>query len=308
MTGSSSVHVRPLDAERVDEAIAIVTGRLPHLPRAEAGLPFESPELFPLRVCHTAHDEQDRIVAVGLVQRVDFAPPQRCALRIIVAREAEGAGVGSALRASLLPHVPATMTKLGTSVSDDDQRSLTIARRWGFEIEKHAIESRLELGDAASLSLSPSALPPSVTLHEVPDLRFPDADAVERMLRASQTNPEAAIGFVMTLEGFGSMLAAGEQPVCVVARVEGVPAGITFGGVQSGVLSIAYSGVDPAYRGRGLMRVVKERAHVVAARLGATVSLTTNEEHNAGIRRVNAALGYVVQSGTYRMVQEHRPS
>ena len=306
MTGSPSVDVRPLDPQRVDEAIAIVMGRLPHLPRAEAGLPFESPELFPLRVCHTAHDEQDRIVAVGLVQRVVFAPPQRCALRIIVARDAEGAGVGSALRASLLPHVPVTTTKLGTSVFDGDQRSLAIARGWGFEIEKHGIESSLELGDAASLS--PSVLPPSVTLHEVPDLRFTDADAVERMLRASQTNPEAAIGFVMTLEGFGSMLAAGEQPVCVVARVEGVPAGITFGGVQSGVLSIAYSGVDPAYRGRGIMRVVKERAHVVAARLGATVSLTTNEEHNAGIRRVNADLGYVVRSGTYRMVQEHRPS
>ncbi len=104
------------------------------------------------------------------------------------------------------------------------------------------------------------------------------------MLLASQTNPEAAIGFVMTLEGFGSMLAAGEQPVCVVARVGDTPAGITFGGVQAGVLSIAYSGVDPAFRGRGIMRVVKERAHVVAARLGATVSNTTNEEHNAGIR------------------------
>ncbi|WP_404387044.1 hypothetical protein [Humibacillus xanthopallidus] len=306
MTGSPSVDVRPLDTQRVDEAIAILTGRLPHLPRAEAGLPFESPELFPLRVCHTAHDEQDRIVAVGLVQRVVFAPPQRCALRIIVARDAEGAGVGSALRVSLLPHVPTTMTTLGTSVFDDDQRSLAIARHLGFEIEKHGIESSLALGDVASLPQSP--LPPGVTLHEVPDLQFADADAVERMLRASQTNPEAAIGFVMTLESFGSMLAAGEEPVCVLARVGDAPAGITFGGVQAGVLSIAYSGVDPAFRGRGVMRVVKERAHLVAARLGATVSNTTNEEHNVGIRRVNADLGYVVRSGIYRMVQDLRGS
>jgi GNAT superfamily N-acetyltransferase len=306
MTASPSVDVRPLDAQRVEEAIETITERLPHLPRVEAGLPFESPDLFPLRVCHTAHDEHDRIVAVGLVQRVVFAPPQRCALRIIVARDAEGAGVGSALRTSLLRHVPATMTKLGSGVFDDDRRSLAVARHWGFEIEKHAIESSLALADVASLPQSP--LPPGVTLHEVPDLQFADADAVGRMLLASQTNPEAAIGFVMTLEGFGSMLGPGEQPVCVVARVGDTPAGITFGGVQAGVLSIAYSGVDPAFRGRGIMRVVKERAHVVAARLGATVSNTTNEEHNAGIRRVNADLGYVVRSGTYRMVQDLQPS
>jgi hypothetical protein len=56
------------------------------------------------------------------------------------------------------------------------------------------------------------------------------------------------------------------------------------------------------------MRVVKQGAHVVAARLGATVSNTTNEEQNVGIRRINADLGYVVRSGVYRMVQEHRPA
>ena len=87
-----------------------------------------------------------------------------------------------------------------------------------------------------------------------------------------------------------------------------MPAGITFGGVQSGALHIAYSGVDPAFRGRGIMRVVKERAHIVAARLGATVSRTNNEEHNAGIRRINADLGYVVRSGVYRMAKEHQTS
>ena len=62
------------------------------------------------------------------------------------------------------------MTKLGSGVFDDDQRSLAVARHWGFEIEKHAIESSLALADVASLPQSP--LPPGVTLHEVPDLQF----------------------------------------------------------------------------------------------------------------------------------------
>jgi GNAT superfamily N-acetyltransferase len=298
-----AVTVRPLETERIAEAIEVVCARLPDLPRAEAAMPFESTELFPLLVRHTAHDGEDRIVGVGLVQRPGFAPPDRCGLRVIVAHDVEGSGVGAALRASLLPLVPATIARLGTGVFDDDARSLAVARHWGFEIEKHGIESSLDLTELAA----PSALPPGATLDEAPDLRFADRDAVEGMLRASQTNPEAALGFVMSLEVFSTMLTADEEPVCVVARVDGVPAGITFGGVQSGALSIAYSGVDPAYRGRGIMRAVKERAHVVAARLGATVSSTTNEEQNVGIRRVNAELGYVVRSGIYRMVQAHHP-
>lgn len=286
------------------EVIALITARLPHLPRVEAGLPFESPELFPIRVCHTAHDEHDRIIGVGALQRPGFAPAHRCALRIIVTRDRQRGGVGSALRASLLPHVPPAVTVLGAGVYDDDAESLAVARHWGFDIEKHGIESTLDLRDLTVLPMSTP--PPGITLHEAPELQFADRDDVERMLRASQTNPEAALGFVMTLDGFATMLAADEEPVCVVARVDGAPAGITFGGVQAGALSIAYSGVDPAFRGRGIMKLVKERAHVVAARLGATVSRTTNEEANAGIRRVNAELGYVVQSGTYRLVQAFR--
>jgi GNAT superfamily N-acetyltransferase len=308
MTGNPAVSVRPLEAERIPEAVALVCARLPHLSPIEARLPFESTALFPLLVRHTAHlglGAGDPVVGVGLIQQPGFAPPDRCTLRLIVAREWEGSGVGSALRASLLPHVPATIRRLGTGVHDHDDRSLSIARHWGFEIEKHGIESSLDLARAAATS---SPLPTGVTLEEAPGLDFADRDDVDRMLHASQTNPEAALGFVMRLDAFSTMLGPDEAPVCVIARVDGVPAAITFGGVQAGALSIAYSGVDPACRGRGLMRLVKERAHVVAARLGATVSTTTNEEQNLGIRHINAELGYVVQSGVYRMVQDHRPT
>jgi GNAT superfamily N-acetyltransferase len=299
-----AVTVRPLEDDRIAEAVEVVCRRLPLMPRAEAAMPFESPEVFPLLVRLTAHDEDGRVVGVGFVQRPGFAPADRCGLRVVVSREVEGTGVGRALRASLLPLVPETIARLGTGVFDDDERSLAVARHWGFEIEKHGIDSSLDL---RGVTAGPTALPDGVTLDEAADLQFADPAAVDRMLHASQTNPEAALGFVMSLDAFSTMLAADEEPVCVVARVDGVPAGITFGGVQSGALSIAYSGVDPAFRGRGIMRAVKQRAHVVAARLGATVSNTTNEEQNVGIRRVNAELGYVVRGGVYRMVRELRP-
>ncbi len=305
MRADPHVTVGPLGPERFGEAVALLRSRLPHLTAAEAELPFVSPEVFPVRVLHGATDEHGQLVGVGLVLRPSFAPVERCALRAVVARAHEGVGVGTALRTSLLPVVPEQIRRLGCGVFDDEERSLAVARHWGLEIEEHSIDSSLDLTDPAALVV-PNP-PPGVSIEEVPDLAFADRDAVAHMLAVSQTNPEAAVGFVMTLEGFAVMLAAEEEPVCVVARVDGVPAAITFGGVQSEILHIAYSGVDPRFRGRGLMRLVKQRAHRVAADLGATVSRTNNEEHNSGIRRINAELGYVVRCGVYRMVQD-RPA
>ena len=67
---------------------------------------------------------------------------------------------------------------------------------------------------------------------------------------------------------------------------------------------MAYTGVDPAFRGRGLARLVKHRAHLEAHAAGATAAYTNNEERNTGIRRLNAELGYVVESGTYRLQRQ----
>lgn len=89
----------------------------------------------------------------------------------------------------------------------------------------------------------------------------------------------------------------------VVARVDGVPAALTWGVLAEGAFYVAYSGVDPAYRGRGLAALVKQHAAVEAQAAGATEALTNNEEHNTGIRRINAELGFRVTSGTWRMVQ-----
>src|SRR4051812_24238846 len=159
-------------------------------------------------------------------------------LRVVVARDHEGRGVGSALRRFLLPHVPDTTRRLGGGVQDDDPRSLEIVRHWGFGIEEHAIDSALDLAEHPP---GLPGLPAGVALEEVSDLAFDDEAAVEAMLRASQTNPEAAVGFVMTLEKFRTMTTSEEIPVCVVARVGGRPAGITYGTVTAGELYIAYS-------------------------------------------------------------------
>jgi GNAT superfamily N-acetyltransferase len=296
------VRVAPLPAGRQQEAVDLVCARLPHVTRGEAGWHFDAPEVFDGLASVEAVDRHGTMLGVGFTGHPHFAPEGRAFQRVIVARQHEGRGVGRALRQGLLERLPEGTTSLFTGTFDDDPRSLDVAKHWGFAVEEHAIESQLELVDL------PTPEPPAgVTLHDVPELDFEDADAVERMLLASQTNPEAALGWTMDLGKLRSLISENDTPVGVLARVDGVPAGITFGGVSDGMLMIAYSGVEPAYRGRGLMTLVKQRAHLSARDAGAKFSRTANEEHNHGIRRINASLGYVVQSGVHRMSQQLGP-
>jgi GNAT superfamily N-acetyltransferase len=290
------IRVAPLAASRVDEVVDLTCTRLPHLSRGEAGWIFDAAGTMQGLALVEALDGHDRLVGWAATAHPTYAPEGRSFLRVTVSREHEDHGVGAALRRAALDRLPRGTTSLFAGVYDDDPRSLEVAQHWGFGVLEHAIESELALRDL------PEPVPPAgVTLHEAPDFEFDDRDAVDAMLLRSQTNPEASQGWLFDLAQLASFVSPKETPVCVLARVDGAPAGITVGSIADHELTIAYSGVDPPLRGRGLMHLVKQQAHLAAARLGATVSRTNNEEHNAGIRHVNAQLGYVVTSGAYRM-------
>jgi len=290
------VRLAPLAAHRVEELVDLTCRRLAHMSRTEAEWMFTAGDLMQGLTVLAALDWHDRLVGWAATAHPAFAPEGRSFLRVVVGREREGQGLGRTLRAATLEHLPPGTTTLITGVYDDEPRALDVARHWGFGLVEHSIESELALDD-----LPEPVLPDGVTLEEAPDFGFDDRDAVEAMLLRSQTNPEAQQGWVFDLQKLASFVTSKEIPICVLARVDGAPAGITVGAVAEGVLSIAYSGVDPPLRGRGLMRIIKQQAHRAAARAGATVSRTNNEEHNVGIRRVNSELGYVVRSGVYRM-------
>ena len=102
------------------------------------------------------------------------------------------------------------------------------------------------------------------------------------------------------LRGF---VGTGEVAIGALARVAGQPAAITHGSVAGDTLHLTYTGVDPAYRGRGLAKLVKKYAHRWARHVGAIVSMTDNEHDNTGIRHVNASLGYQRAYGVYSLVQ-----
>ena len=246
----------------------------------------------------TVATEDERVVGWGYAMHIPGVPEHQRSCYVLVGDEAAGRGTGRELYARVRAGVPASVTDLRTRVFRGDEVALAVAEHWGFESVQVSITSRLVLDDVA-----PAVSPDGVSLEVADDLRFADAEAVEAMFAASQTNPEATNSHLMTIPGVRRYVFPGEHGIATVARVDGVPAALCFAivaedGDDGGV---AYTGVDPRFRGRGLGRLVKQDVHHRAYQYGIRRLGTDNEEHNEGIRRLNAEMGFVEEYGVHRM-------
>lgn len=298
------MHIEQIGPDGYPEVVAASLRRSRHLTADAASWTYDHPEVFSDLVALVARDDDGTLLGHGRLSRAALLPAGTRLVAVCVLTEHEGRGVGAALHEALLARVSADTVELRSAVHDDEPRSLAVAEHWGYAVQRTSICSQKSLADLPVPT--PGA---DVTLESVPDLRFEgaEADAVGAMLLASQTNPEAAAGQVATVDSLRAIAHTGD-PVAVLARVDGSPAAITVGDVTpDGTLFIAYTGVDPARRGHGLARLVKEQAHLDGARLGATVCTTENEAGNAGIRRINAELGYEVRFGTHYLVRRLAP-
>jgi len=285
------VRVEEPGPERYDDLVDLSVARMPKVGRPLFTWQFEAPEAFPWIVRRMAVDDDGRLLGWGFVTHRAADPEGWFMANVTVDAAAEGSGAGSALAAALRAELPADVVRISARTTADEVRSLEIAAHWGLLVQQRSISSRLPLVD-----LPEPAPPPGVTIEDASDLAFSDEAAVETMLRASLTNPEARAGQVITLAGQRVVAAAAEHWLTALVRVNGAPAAICTGDLdmESRTLFIGYTGVDPVFRGRGLARLAKQWMHRAGADRGATVAQTTNAEHNAGIRALNAELGYEV--------------
>jgi GNAT superfamily N-acetyltransferase len=290
-----AVELRVPDSSLQEALVQLRLARSPRSHRSQVEWPFvhaNELEMFKTRAAYVS----DELVGWAGTVRGKWFPPGMAMINVTVARAHERQGVGGALLRAMVHDLPDEISMIGSAVDDAETRSLDVARAWGFEINQHGIESELALVDLPTPEAGPG-----VTFEDVSSLEFDDEEAVEAMLIDSQTNPEAAEGFVSRLANYREIAAKVERPASALARVDGVPAAIIVGEVQNGVLGIAYTGVGRAFRGRGLAFGLKQYGHLLAAEAGATVCHTMNEESNAGIRHVNEKLGYRVIGGVYRL-------
>lgn len=290
-----AVEIRVPDLSSYEPLVQLRMARSPRLRRAQAEWPFVHAAELALLEVRAAYVD-GALAGWGNALRGTWFPAGIAMVNIGVAREHERNGVGRALFHELVAALPDEIDMLGSAVDDGDAESLEVAMAKGFEVTQHGIESDLDLVDLPTPTPSPG-----VTLEDVSSLEFADEDAVEAMLRDSQTNPEADEGFVSTLATYREIAAKVDREVAALARVDGTPAGIVIGEVENGAFGIAYTGVGRAFRGRNLAFSLKQYAHLLAVEAGATVCHTMNEESNAGIRRINAQLGYQISGGVYRL-------
>jgi GNAT superfamily N-acetyltransferase len=287
--------IREPDLSSPEPLVRLRMDRLPRVRRSQAEWPFVHADEMAFLEVRAAY--VDGVLAGwGSALRGRWFPTDIALLSVTVDRSHERRGIGGALYRELVATLPPEVARLGLAVDDSEPESLAVAQAYGFEVTQHGIESELALVDL------PDPRPGAgVTLEEASTLEFPDAEAVEAMVLDSQTNPEAAEGFVSTLGTFREITAKVERPIAALARVDGAPAAIIVGEIEGGVLAIAYTGVGRAYRGRGLAFLLKQYGHRIAADAGATLCHTMNEASNTGIRQVNARLGYRVVGGAYRL-------
>lgn len=293
-----------------------------HMKIAEARLPDHADQIVGFMVNRAP--KQDRTIL-----RADLDQGTARSLRVLVAREPDGAlagvafartsanlpagalfvtvstradlggrGLGSRLFAAALAEPDDDVIRLVGCVLDGDQPSMDVALHWGFERKQTSITSAFALDNTV-----PAEPPHGVTVEVCDELTFNDDVAVEAMLRASQTNPEADLGLVLTLQGLREAAAPGQRPVAVLTRVEGRPAGFAFALGDGDQMHLMYTGVDPSLRGRALGRLTKEFLHRHARDLGIRMALTENDENNAGIRHVNEQLGYTGHSAWLWMMR-----
>lgn len=297
MAGTGGLEVRDATQEDVPALVELTTSRTPKYEKWWVSTIFE--DNVEIHAAPMLYDS-DRLVGYGTATHRVGAPEHQRTVQIFVAREESGRGIGSAILARCLAALPDTTTEVWTKVHDDDPESLAVANHWAFEVMQRSISSRVDLAGATN-----PQPPPGVTLEDCDGLEFDgdDAAAFDAMLAASQTNPEAENIHVLTRQEMQHWTDPGETPVACLARVDGRPAALALAIVlkETGEGGVAYTGVDPAYRGRGLGRLVKEQLHARAAELGIGWLGTENEEHNAGIRHVNEQLGYVKTHGVYRL-------
>ncbi len=233
-------------------------------------------------------------VGVGCVAEFEGVP--RPLVSVVVTPTVRGRGVGSALFADVWPTVPDGLATAG--MPDHDERSLAVARHWGFEVLGHGVESVLALTDEPVVP----ALPAGVLEVHVGAESAAASRELDAFLAEVGDYPESAdYGNSMSTS---VVLQVAPRAVWVVLFDDvGTLAATVIDPREGGEWYVVFTATAPRARGTGMGRAVKQAAHRLAYEQGARAVRTTNEARNERMRALNAALGYVRVGGDIRLAR-----
>ncbi len=310
------ITLRPLNLDLDAEAVA----RLVSLTRLEPATASQVRDWWrarpdSIRSLQVATGPDGQALAFLEVAHDGWLEPKHYYLNVIVDDSWRGQGIGRRLYmegvAFALAH---GATHLEAEVRDNDSGALRFAEARGFRRVAHTFESVLDLDsfdETPFLGRLTRAQAAGVRFFSLADSGTPGEDDLRRLYelnRAAALDNPGNPGVFEPFESFrhtvceaswfrpdGQWLAAdGERWVGLAAVVLYPESHSAYNG---------FTGVDAAYRGRGLATALKLLAIRWAREQGARSMRTNNDSRNAAMLAINRKLGYRSRPGSYRLVR-----
>jgi GNAT superfamily N-acetyltransferase len=219
------------------------------------------------------------------------AEPGLGMLDVTVLPEHQRRGIGTTLIKRGLAHLDGIGLHTVRSSSPDGPAQRAFAERFGY-IEVNASSSSA----VDPRTVQPLPVPEGVILRSFGEIDDP-GPLYELDLEVSHDIPGEQGMDGMSLEQWKGQFwrtVLVDDDASLAAYVDGELAAVTFLRVDrpSGRAQNNLTGTRKAYRGRGLARLLKTHSLHRAARAGATIAFTDNDETNSAMLAVNRSLGY----------------
>ncbi|MDQ6420190.1 GNAT family N-acetyltransferase [Paenibacillus sp. LHD-117] len=265
------------------------------------------------RTRRVAVTEDGSIAGYVWTWRAPWTEPGYLCNTLVVREDVREQGVGKAL----LRHAHEWASELGassliTEVWDDQPEALHFAVRRGFIVERHAYQSLLPLSDvpASIAELDPETLLARSGLRLLTLADEPGEEGKRKLYELATPTMRDIPSFLGDVPDFDQwkkwyLEVDGFRPELVLIAADGD----RFVGMTN-VLHIEatngmyheYTGVDKAYRGKGVAQALKLEAIREGMRRGADYIRTDNDSMNEPILAINRKLGYQPLRGMYRIV------
>jgi RimJ/RimL family protein N-acetyltransferase len=265
-----------------------------------------------------AVDGAEQVVGYSYAVHYPSEPAGRFYLTLTVDPARRRQGIGTALYDDVLLWLRAQGAhRVYTEIREESPAGLAFARRRGFTVSRHAIESALDLAtfDAARFAgLMESVEAGGIRFFSLADTGgTPDAlrrlYAINRI--ASTDDPASPDDSFPTFDVWQRIIvqASGFQPEGQIIAADGDAyvglAAVQYDAETQSAESLL-TGVDRAYRGRKIAQALKLLTVRFAQARGATHIVTENDARNTAMIVINRKLGFQSRPGYYELIHDLR--
>jgi GNAT superfamily N-acetyltransferase len=262
-----------------------------------------------VRLRRLVAEADGRLVAMGQVMHIWWNfHPRRYVLRVEVDPAWQGRGLGSALFDRLWSTVTGWNAELvRANAAAAAPRGAAFLERRGFHEWRRRWDSVLIVADAETPALEVAAAQVQAAGIEIATYAERVAVTGEALARALYALEMQANRDEPAMEASGELITFAQFAATELDLPTALPAAhfLAFDGPrvvgvsrlaadprQPDVLHQAFTGIDPAYRGRGVAQALKLRTIAYARAHGAREIRTVNDSSNAPMIHINDAIGF----------------